>query len=255
MLAQFTLQLIAGISLMWVLMPRRQVTSGFFRIQMLLVLALSVLAALTVGLFQGGSSAEVTARLIRQEPRWIAVACGILAYVGSILWTLERRKAGGVCAFLIWGLSNLALSLSVQGTLQPNWLGQLSSGSSAATLGGTVTGMLLGHWYLTAPTMSITPLSRLTQMLGGALVIRCVVSLLGWYLGADALHGSLLWTWFALRWLAGIVAPLVLCGMTLRILRYRNTQAATGVLFAAVILVFIGEMSAALLNQELGRPY
>ena len=42
--------------------------------------------------------------------------------------------------------------------------------------------------------------------------------------------------------------------MTLRILRYRNTQAATGVLFAAVILSFIGEMSAALLAGELQRP-
>ncbi|MBI1348345.1 hypothetical protein GC163_18880 [bacterium] len=255
MLAQFTLQLIAGISLMWVLMPRRQVTSGFFRIQMLLVLGLSVLTALTVGLFEGGSTADTAAGASSQEPRWLAVACAVIAYTGSILWTLERRKPGGVCAFLIWGLSNLALSLSVQGTLQPNWLGQLSSGSTAATLGGTVTGMLLGHWYLTAPTMSIAPLTRLTQMLGVSLIIRCAISALAWSLGAEALNGSLIWTWFALRWLAGILAPLVLCGMTLRILRYRNTQAATGVLFAAVILVFIGEMSAALLTQELGRPY
>lgn len=255
MLAQFTLQLIAGISLMWVLMPRRQVTSGFFRIQMLLVLGLSVLAALTVGLFQGNSAAEVNEIWSRQEPRWLAAACGVIAYLGSILWTLERRKAGGLCCFLIWGLSNLAMSLTVQGTLQPNWLGQFSAGSTAATLGGTVTAMLLGHWYLTAPTMSITPLSRLTQILGISLVIRCAVSILAWNMGSPALNGSLLWTWFALRWLAGILAPLVLCGMTLRILRYRNTQAATGVLFAAVILVFIGEMSATLLSQELSRPY
>ena len=42
--------------------------------------------------------------------------------------------------------------------------------------------------------------------------------------------------------------------MTIRILRYRNTQAATGVLFAGVILVFLGEMSAALLLAELRHP-
>ena len=39
MIAQFALRLVCGISLMWLLMPRRQITSGFFRIQMLLALA------------------------------------------------------------------------------------------------------------------------------------------------------------------------------------------------------------------------
>ncbi len=252
MLAQFTLQLIAGISLMWVLMPRRQVTSGFFRIQMLLVLALSVLAALTAGQLSPAASAGATA--IRPET-WLGVAMGLTAFVGSVLWTLERRKPGGICAFIIWGLANLALDFAFRGTLQPNWLGLLSAGATAGVLGGAVTGMLLGHWYLTAPTMSIDPLAKLTRVWGVALFVRLIVSGLAWYLGGDALQGSLLWTWFALRWLAGILAPLVLCGMTLRILRYRNTQAATGVLFAAVILTFIGELSAALLSGELHRPF
>ena len=62
------------------------------------------------------------------------------------------------------------------------------------------------------------------------------------------------WTWFAMRWLAGILGPLVISIMALHILRYRNTQAATGVLFAGVILTFIGEMSAALLYSELHVP-
>ncbi|MDX1966211.1 MAG: hypothetical protein SFV23_03470 [Planctomycetaceae bacterium] len=252
MLAQFTLQLIAGISLMWVLMPRRQVTSGFFRIQMLLVLALSVLVALTAG--QLGPATPTDASSIRPET-WLGALMGMTAFAGSVLWTLERRKPGGVCAFILWGLSNLALDFAVRGTLQPNWLGLLSAGATAGVLGGTVTGMLLGHWYLTAPGMSIDPLVKLTRVLGAALVVRLAVSGLAWHFGGEALQGSLLWTWFALRWLAGILVPLVLCGMTLRILRYRNTQAATGVLFAAVILTFIGELSAALLSSELHRPF
>jgi len=40
----------------------------------------------------------------------------------------------------------------------------------------------------------------------------------------------------------------------LRILKYRNTQSATGVLFAAVILAFIGETTAALLFREFHWP-
>lgn len=252
MLAQFVLQLMTGISLMWVLMPRRQVTSGFFRIQSLLVLGLSVLACLSAGRFS--TAALVDAPSVPVEA-WLAGAIGAVCYVSSVLWTLDRRKPGGICLFIVWGLANLALAAAVGDQYEPRWLGQFSAGASAAVLGGAVTAMLLGHWYLTAPTMSIEPLVNLTTILGISLAVRLGLSIAGWWLGGEAIHGSLLWTWLALRWLAGIMAPLVLCGMTLRILRYRNTQAATGVLFAIVILTFIGEMSAALLSSELQRPF
>lgn len=250
MLAHFLLQLMAGITFTWVVMPRAQVTAGFFRIQHLLVLGLSVLGALSV------------ARLGASLPPWgvtLVQVCGgaaaAIAYVGSILWTLDRRPAGTVSVYLLCGLMfGPLIALAAVRTL-PAWLGILSEVASGLTVGGAVTGMLLGHWYLTAPTMSIAPLRQLTLVLLGSLTLRLIVSAIALCFGAALLHGSLVWTWFALRWLAGIVAPLVLCGMTLRILRYRNTQAATGVLFAVVILAFIGELAALLLSSELQHPW
>lgn len=247
MLAQFVLQLVAGISLMWAVMPRRQVTSGFFRIQHLLVLGLCVVAALANG---PETADENRSGLVGW---WLSVMAGIVSFLGSVLWTLERRKAGTVCVFLTLGLVLFAVlcrALHAGGPLR-----MVTDLATAGVLGGTVTGMLLGHWYLTAPTMSITPLTSLTRILLIAVLVRFVVSVACWWIGGEAIHGSLLWSWFALRWIAGILAPLVLCGMTLRILRYRNTQAATGVLFASVILSFIGELSATLLTAELQRPY
>jgi hypothetical protein len=249
MLATFVMQLIAGISLMWTVMPRRQVTSGFFRIQMLLVLGLSVLIVLTAGRFE---AAPKLGMLIGN----IGLGMAIVAFTGSVFWTLERRVAGAICCFAINFVAMAALvQIGLRGLPNAGILPLASLLATAGVLGGTVTGMLLGHWYLTAPTMSIAPLTSLTRALLIAVVVRLVVSALCWWMGGDAISGSLLWSWFALRWLAGILAPLVLCGMTLRILRYRNTQAATGVLFAAVILSFIGEMSATLLTMELHRPY
>lgn len=249
MLATFVMQLIAGISLMWTVMPRRQVTSGFFRIQMLLVLGLSVLVTLTAGRFESDPKLGM---LVGN----VGVGIAIVAFSGSVFWTLERRVAGGICCFAINIVAMAALvKIGTTGTHYPGVLSITSLLATAGVLGGTVTGMLLGHWYLTAPTMSIAPLTTLTRALLVAVIVRLSVSALCWWTGGDAINGSLLWSWFALRWLAGIVAPLVLCGMTLRILRYRNTQAATGVLFAAVILSFIGEMSATLLSMELHRPY
>jgi hypothetical protein len=43
--------------------------------------------------------------------------------------------------------------------------------------------------------------------------------------------------------------------MVHRILSYRNTQSATGVLFVAVILTFIGELTGDLLLRTVRIPF
>jgi hypothetical protein len=255
MITQFALLLSHGMSLMWCLMPRSQVTSGFFRIQLLVVLGLSVLAYLAAGQLSPGETRPPLAETILKIS---IVSCAVISYIGSMLWRLERRTGGTWCLFAVWlvtlvGIISLPWSQN-RGDASAPLLAILSACSGAAVLGGATTGMLLGHWYLTAPTMSIEPLKRLTLIFFGALLVRMILAAYGWAQAQEALHGSLIWTWLALRWLAGIVAPLILAVMTLRILRYRNTQAATGVLFAGVILVFLGEMSAELLLAELRRP-
>jgi hypothetical protein len=256
MIAQFALQLILGMSLMWALMPRSRVTSGFFRIQMMIAMALGVLALLTLG-----QLTSTIAPTLASPETWLLsarVAAGTVAlagYAGSVLWMLDKRPAGTVCMFLILAGSLTSLILSGGGFAwigtKPGALLLVSQLATAAILGGSVTGMLLGHWYLTAPTMSIDPLRRLSLLFGIAVVLRLVVSAAGWMLAGQSLTDGTHWTWFALRWLAGIISPLAIAAMALQILKYRNTQAATGVLFAGVILTFIGELSAALLYSEL----
>jgi hypothetical protein len=113
---------------------------------------------------------------------------------------------------------------------------------------------LLGHWYLTAPTMSIKPLSTLTLLFGGAVGLRLLLSGLSWGLFAAEISGSTHWTWFALRWVAGIAGSAAVFVMTWKILKFRNTQSATGVLFVGVILTFLGELSALLLYRGLKLP-
>jgi hypothetical protein len=131
----------------------------------------------------------------------------------------------------------------------------LSALASAATLGAAMTGMLLGHRYLTAPGMPLAPLIWLNAGLGLATIFRCLVSVGALATGSGLLTESTYWIWLALRWLAGILGPGAACVMVHRILRYRNTQAATGVLFVAVIFTFIGELTADLLQRVLGIPF
>jgi hypothetical protein len=292
MIAQFALRLICGMSLMWALMPRRQVTSGFFRIQMLVVMGLGVLAAMSLSMdAQSALRAADSSELANALPAPFAAALpsGLIAtlgFVGSVLWTLERRSVGSGIGFgiLLLATKELTIPLAAMGADRflvfwgdsivrsgtptisaacPTLLAFGSELANAGVLGGAVVGMLLGHWYLTAPTMSIEPLKRINLFLGIASILRFAISAAIWLLflgGAEDADGRLIGSsaapssWLGLRWLAGIVGPLVVSLMVWRILKYRNTQAATGVLFVGVILVFIGDMTATLLFSETKWP-
>lgn len=269
MIAQFALRLLCGMSLMWCIMPRSRVTSGFFRIQMLVALGLCVLAAMAAT----GVPMSTSLGKPILAPDNLRLVCGglaVCAFIGSVCWALERRRAGACFGFVIaagataalWLAmpANSAAVLSLLGTGSPESahlcpgilaVRLLSEVSSASMLGGATTAMLLGHWYLTAPTMSIAPLSRLNLFFGTAAVVRLILSCIGLWVGWQLASESSLWLWLVLRWAAGIAGPLVMSVMVWRILKYKNTQSATGVLFVGVILTFIGESTALLIDREL----
>ncbi len=263
MISQFALRLICGMSLMWALMPRRAVTSGFFRIQNLVVMGLGVLAALAAGM---NSSTLTLASGVATQ--WVSGTIGVAGFVGSVVWKLERRLAGERIGF---GILAASASLLIGNYLTHDgwrnwveWLSPVSQIVSGAVLGSVTVGMLLGHWYLTAPTMSIEPLKRINTFVGMAGGLQLIMSstVLGllwsglWPASDAALRlPAIAQVWLALRWLAGIVGPMVISLMVWRILKYRNTQAATGVLFVGVILVFLGDLMAALLLQETNLPF
>ena len=265
MIAQFVLKLVAGITLMWLLMPRKEVTDGFFRIQMLVALGLCVLVVLTLDVSSMIGSGKPAASIHETEQatalmpilNGLLIAAAVTAYAGHIFWKLGRRLPGKITIFLTGGLclGSLILHSAEKITSVPVWHQVFSELSSAAVLGATLTGMLLGHWYLTTPTMSIQPLTWFARALFAAALIRMLASGIalerfGWT-ATDMTHTL----WLIMRLIGGILVPLVTSLMVVRILRYRNTQSATGVLFAGLILVFMGEMTAALLERDLRIPY
>lgn len=255
MILQFALRLLAGLSLTWCLMPRAAVTAGFFRIQLLVALGLSVLAAMTAS--SADPSTNTAAYLSVGIVRVVCIAVACVAFIGSTLWILGRRQAGTVCCFVIAAAAIAALLGSTgfpEQTTSERALGIASELSSAWLMGGAVGAMLLGHWHLTATSMSLAPLTRLTYLLLAAAALRGVLAGTGLVTAPAISWSGVPAIWLVLRWSAGIIGPLVLGGMVLRIMKYRNTQSATGVLFAAVILAFIGETTAALLCREFQWP-
>jgi len=244
------------------LMPRKTVASGFFRVQMLIVLGLAVLAVLAAEtggrVASAGADPATHASWLPLARTWTCIALGVGGFLGSVLWTLERRAAaarllGGLGALSVFALL-VSTSMMSAGSTIPGRLDWWSELATAGSLGGAMTAMLLGHSYLTTPTMSLDPLKRLNLYFGIAVIVRAIISAIALAFVWNSLNGSTYWMWLSLRWLAGILGPLVVFVMVQQILRYRNTQAATGVLFVGVILTFIGELTAGLLFQELQVP-
>lgn len=291
MIALFVLKLSVGITLMWWLMPRKDVTDGFFRIQMRLLLGLAVLSVLLLSADQtwvaravlespfhlpstpehaavettsvpnsavqdGAEKNRTAAEFTAANIRLIAMATAVISYAGSIFWALGRRLPGNICIHLLTLLSVLAMCLhSFQVPNSGSVVQQLLSDfSTAALLGAVVTGMLLGHWYLTTPTMSINPLWWFNKAILVSAGFRMMASLWG-VVEFGGTPEPTQQIWLGIRWVGGIFAPLIMTIVVWRILKHRNTQSATGVLFAGLILVFMGEMTATLLERDTMIPF
>ena len=250
MIPQFALRLICGLSLLWCLMPDRNlVTAGYFRIQMLITLGLGVLLALTSGQLSGDVDArEISSTAVAA----LGIILAALSFFGSIVWTLGRRRVGSLVGLLLAIISMAAIARlsAAQNTVGPLGLTIIENISSAWLLGFTTGTMLLGHWYLTATGMSLEPFKKAVGCCAGVAAFRILVSVAESLLTPETSQEAAL---LLLHW-AGMIGPLALSLLTVRILRYRNTQSATGVLYASTILVFMGEMANALLISAQANP-
>lgn len=231
--------------------PPRQVTSGYFRNHLYVLLGLNVLAAVVAGLRPDAFP----------DLLWLAVAGAAACYLGVVCWMFELAGPGilALCAVAILAL--LAANLSLSTDWEALSVGErclwLSDPFTAGLLlGATMAAMLLGHWYLNAPGMKLAPLRRLILLIAAAVILRAVVACAGLaiVLAAGDVPPTATLLFLALRWLAGIVSPLLLAGMTWQTIKIPNTQSATGILYVAVIVVFIGELASLMLAGELGVP-
>lgn len=258
LLVQFVYRLAFGMAAAMAVTSPRQVTSGYYRNNLHVLLGMSVLVALAA--FAG----VVDPGLL---PKWPAVAAAILSYVGAACWLYEKPRAGitVLAAIAVLTLIGALCATPVavpQTTGEPTtnpmlWqsLAYADTVAAGLLLGVTMAAMLLGHWYLNAPGMQMQPLVRLTAWLGAAVALRTVVSALGlwgfWSSGGSLEPAEQIM--LALRWLAGMGGTAVLVVMTWSTLKIPNTQAATGMLYVAVITTFLGELVGQLLSS--GKAY
>lgn len=249
MLALFLLRLAVGMVVCLLLLSPAATARGkplanpnFFRTQLLVALGLSIGSLLWLW----------------PDTAWPVLTClgvaAICAALGSVTWSLERSPGAVTLIVLTAAALSAALTLREMAGEHERSLAMLLVGgfSSALLLGSATSAMLMGHNYLVAPNMTMTPLFRLLTALAVALGIRLLVD--GWALWqwtAEYDLGNLKedeMLWLPVRWAVGLAAPAVLCWMAWQTARIRSTQSATGILYVVVILCFVGELTGQLLR-------
>jgi hypothetical protein len=260
-LVAFILRLTFGMSLAMGLTSPRLVTSGYFRVHLWVLLGLNTLASLA--LFSRREAYAAATPYI-SAALGVTIGLAIVSYAGAIVWLYERKQAGRFVLLIIaaaalmgaWLLDPWFGSRSASAGLASRWLLAVVPISSGWLLGSTMAAMLLGHWYLNTPTMQLGPLKRLVLGMALAVALRAVIAGLG--LGMNLMEASHLGPSFLIfisfRWLAGLLGSAVMCWMAWQTLKVPNTQSATGILYAGVVLTFLGELVAQLLSQDLPFP-
>jgi hypothetical protein len=185
----------------------------------------------------------------------------VLSALASMAWMLDGAPGGRLwivmtLTFALAGLSELPARRASDGQTSTivsaagsfPFLGDLTS---AAVLGSALTAMLIGHSYLIAPAMSLVPLYRMLTALAVSLVLRAGAATAELWLwtadGGTARLTKEMTLWLAVRWIVGLIGPLVLCWLAWETTRIRSTQSATGIVYVVVILCFLGELTSQLI--------
>jgi hypothetical protein len=242
----FCLRLAFGLVAVLPLLPSAIVPPRFFRVQFLVALALLAGAAFFLRDFAG-------------PVFWITCALGsACCCAGSVVWHLDNAPGGRV---MIWLTPPVLLACLILGRMAAQsddvaWWQVADDLASACVLGSATSAMLMGHSYLIAPTMSMSPLLRLLAALGVSLALRIGVACVAlWLWTAQPMSGSPeteLLVWLPVRWVLGLLGPLALGWMAWETARIRSTQSATGILYVVVIVCFLGELTSQLLVAKTG---
>jgi hypothetical protein len=220
--------------------PAALVPAGFFRVNLLVVLGLASVAAFL-------------ARAEAPGPVWmLAAGAAVVAWIGSIAWFGERTRAGmTLCRVAAALLAAATVLVSAPAGVPASAGAPAAAGAlvSGLVVGLTVHAMLLGHWYLNAPGMSVAALRRMIDWALAAWGVQLVLSLAALAVDPAGLRpmGGTATALLSLRWLAGLVGLPVLLVMSRKTLEIPNTQSATGILYVACLAAILGELTAQLL--------
>ena len=256
-LIQFVFRVTFGVAFAMGISSSKAVSSGFFRVHLWVLMGLNTLAALCIYTQRESLQAKFDHVSVVLG---LAIGLAVLSYFGAVFWLYEKSGAGKSVLFLVMFAGWLAAALATHWKTADKSvevaLAFLDVTSSGLLLGVTLSAMFLGHWYLNTPTMDLRPLKRLVLLLAAAVLFRAFVNGAGLVLQVGSTNAltTAFWIFVALRWLSGLLGVFILSLLTWYTLKIPNTQSATGILYAGVILAFIGELTSQFLTADASYP-
>ena len=241
-LALFLLEAAAGTSIVLLAFPPRVLGKGFFALHGLIAVC-ALGSARVLGPFPAAAlslSALAAYTLLSRVGRqgWARPLLALSAAAQIVaLFQLSRTLGGGVP---VWIFANALLG--------------------ALLFGGALLTMNLGHGYLVSRTLPKELLFRAATGFAALCAARLAFALLvaarrpsasGWD-SLTSLDRNALFYLFRVLW--GIAGPAALSYFVFQTARLKSNQAATGLLYVALIFVLIGEMLSSALTVLTRSP-
>jgi hypothetical protein len=167
------------------------------------------------------------------------VLYNLMVWVG----TDKARRVVGVATAIAAVLALFADAMLYRGSYLGGIIAPFSLFAGAATVGSVMTGMLLGHWYLVTPAMTVAPLNRINTFFFWSLLAQLVLVVVN--VGPWANSGNLFQDFTLIFWmrvLVGIAFPLVLAVATWQTCKIKAHMSSTGFLYVALAAVLAGEI-------------
>lgn len=234
----FCLSLALGVGIFTPLADTKMTGVGLFKV-LTSICACSVVLGLGIHL----SYATI------QSPQTIGYG---LAFVAMVLSYLLHQDNKSPAMWAIYIIQQLAL-LSVLYFFQNTHLFLIVYGLTSILYMGVITySMLLGHWYLVTPRLSVKPLLMANGILWFLAAVK--IGILIYSLIQDGrffVEGSTFGAGYMFNWVIltmrvgwGYAVVLLMSYFSWRLIRMRSTQSATGVLYAMTFFVLVGELTA-----------
>jgi hypothetical protein len=255
---QFCLELAFGLALALCTIARAPLGKFFWLLMGTTLLLPLLVVLIALPKFGGGTT---------NDPELWLVGLAALAFPFTSGPVRARRRLFALC----WSTACIGAALVFALNRAPGPLDGLGAGTmllcaASAMATGTVAGgvglaMVVGHWYLTVPQLSLSWITRLNRFTAGAMIVSALLlalTMAAFHESLSSGRAPLSAPWgmmqISARVAVGLLLPLLFAWMTAGSLAYRNTRSATGILYASTVLVLIGTAVSVSLQNTYGIP-
>lgn len=189
---------------------------------------------------------------------WLAAALA----VNALFWNKEKAHLGTVTLLSLWGMKLFTVVYAA--LVRPDAMQAMAAVFSGSIVAGAFYAMNLGHFYLNVHGLKTHHLKKAVAALAVLLALRLAGNT--YYLAVgELMHGGEMkpvWTWINspdgfLLWVAiffGTIFPLAGSYFAFGTLKLKNTQATTGILYALLSAILLGDLAYKYYLLRFGIP-